>query len=245
VLAEKPRVLALGEAHAQREKDARVHSATRRFGEELLPKLRGRASDIVIELMIANGRCGQKREQAVAERQQPVSAGQAKSNQNEFVTLGRAAKQAGIEPHPLEPTCDEYQAVLESGSGDIARLLELIANATARGVEALLDAAGSDPNKMLLTYGGALHNDLSPPPERASWSFGPRLFKRTAGHYVELDLIVPEFIKDSDSWRALPWYSQYDAEKLGKQAVLYQTAPASFALIFPRTALSAPAPAAH
>ncbi len=239
VLAKKPRVLALGEAHAQ-DRDPRVHSATRRFGEGLLPKLRGRASDMVIELMVASGRCGKKREQAVAERQKPVTEPQAKTNQNEFVTLGKAAQQVGIAPHALEPKCEDYQAVLEAGSGDIARMLELIATSTAQAIESLLDTPGSDPNKVLVSYGGALHNDVSPRPERASWSFGPRLAQRTAGHYVELDLIVPEYIKDNDSWRALPWYSHYDAERMGRQAVLFEAAPGSFALIFPRTPLPAP-----
>ncbi len=236
-------MLALGEAHAQAQ-GTEVRSATRRFGEGLLPKLRGRATDIVIELMVASGRCGKKREQAVAERQKPVTEPQAKTNQNEFVTLGKAAQQVGIEPHALEPTCEEYESVLQAGSADIARMLELIAASTARAVEKLLDAPGADPSKIVVTYGGALHNDVSPAPERASWTFGPKLAQRTGGHYVELDLIIPEFIKDTDSWRALPWYARYDTARMAEQTILFETAPGSFALIFPRTPAPAPA-AAH
>ncbi|HVJ19944.1 MAG TPA: hypothetical protein VM686_31235, partial [Polyangiaceae bacterium] len=234
VLQQKPRVLAVGESHAQ-QRDPKVHSSTRRFGEELLPKLKGQATDIVIELMVGTGRCGKKREQAVAEAQKPVTQEQAKSNQNEFVTLGKAAQSFGIAPHPLEPTCEEFQAVLDAGDGDIARMLQLVADTTATSIEKLLDTPGADQSKLLLTYGGARHNDIAPRPQMEAWSFGPRLSQRTQGRYVELDLIVPEFIKDSEAWRALPWYSHYDAERFAKQTVLFHPEPAAYVLIFPRS----------
>jgi len=234
VLQQKPRVLAIGEAHAQ-QRDPKVHSATRRFGESLLPKLKGQATDIVIELMIGSGRCGKEREQAVAERQKPVTEAQAKPNQNEFVTLGHAAKSLGIQPHPLQPACADYQAVLDAGENDIARLLQLIADTTARAIENLLDAPGADDSKLLLTYGGARHNDVTPRPQMEAWSFGPRLSQRTKGRYVELDLIVPEFIKDNEAWRALPWYEHYDAQRFAKETLLFHPEPASYVLIFPRT----------
>ena len=234
VLAQKPRVLGIGEAHAQ-QRDPKVHSSTRRFGQQLMPKLKGQATDIVIELMVGTGRCGKEREQAVAERQKPVTEGQAKPNQNEFVTLGHAAKAAAIAPHALEPSCEDYQAVLDAGAGDIARLLQLIADTTAASVEKLLDAPGADESKVILTYGGARHNDLTPRPQMEAWSFGPRLAQRTKGRYVELDLIVPEFIKDNEAWRALPWYSHYDAARLGAQAIVFRPEPSSYVLVFPRT----------
>lgn len=232
-------MLGVGEAHAQQSAPG-VHSATRRFGERFLPKLKGRASDIVIELMIASGRCGKAREEAVAERQKPVTEPQAKTNQNQFVTLGTVAKSYAIEPHALEPTCEEYQAVLDAGPNDIARLLEVVKDATIRKVDQVLDRSSADPDQMVVVYGGALHNDAAPPPERAAWSFGPYYEQRTQGRYIELDLIVPEFIKDTEVWRALPWYPHYDAEKLGASTVLFRPRPQSFVLIFPRTLGKAP-----
>jgi hypothetical protein len=243
VLAEKPRVLGVGEAHAQKSAPG-VRSATRRFGEQLLPELKGRSSDIVIELLLASGSCGKQREEAVAERQKPVTEPQAATNQNQFVTLGKVAKSFSIEPHALEPTCEEYQAVLDAGSGDIARLLTLVADTTTREVEKVLSRAGADPNQIVVVYGGAIHNDVSPSAERADWSFGPRFEQRTGGRYVELDLIVPEFIKDTDTWRALPWYSHYDVARDGASAVLFRPLPHSFVLIFPRTPAAAVPPRA-
>jgi hypothetical protein len=243
VLAENPRVLGVGEAHAQKSAPG-VPSATRRFGERLLPQLKGRSSNIVIELLLASGQCGKQREAAVAERQKPVTEPQAGTNQNQFVTLGKVAKGLSIEPHALEPTCEEYQAVLDAGSDDISRLLTLVADTTTREVDELLSRAGTDPNQIVVVYGGALHNDASPGPERAAWSFGPHFDQRTGGRYVELDLIVPEFIKDTDTWRALAWYSHYDAERDGASAILFRPLPHSFVLIFPRTVAAAVPPRA-
>ena len=49
-----------------------------------------------------------------------------------------------------------------------------------------------------------LHNDLDPPPERATWSYAPALDAKTGGKLVAVDLVVPEFIVDDATWRAAP-----------------------------------------
>ena len=93
---------------------------------------------------------------------------------------------------------------------------------------------------MILTYGGALHNDLNPRPGQEAWSFGPQLAAVTQNRYVELDLIVPEFVKDSEAWRNLPWFSAFDREHPTSETLLYRPGPASFVLIFPKTEATAP-----
>jgi len=230
VLARKPRVLAAGEAHAQKGTEA-IPSATRRFAEQLLPRLAGRASDLVIELMIASGKCG-KAEQKVQEQQRPVTQNQTATAQNEFVALGHRAKALGIQPHPLTPTCEEYGAVTRAGQNDVALLLETVARVTAREVSTLL---GNGKSSLVVTYGGALHNDAAPRPGRESWSFGPELLGRTEGAYLELDLIVPEYVKDTETWRALPWYDAFTRAPTSSSARLIVTGPASYVLIFPNT----------
>jgi hypothetical protein len=50
---------------------------------------------------------------------------------------------------------------------------------------------------------------------------------------VELDIIVREYIKDNDSWRALPWYAHFDREKHRDKVVLFRPAPGSYVMIFP------------
>ncbi|MEO7034585.1 MAG: hypothetical protein ABI548_11810 [Polyangiaceae bacterium] len=231
VLQRKPRILALGEAHAQ-EGTPGIRSSTRRFAEQLLPLLAGKSKHIVIELLVAN--CEQATVAAVKKEQAPVTEHQAKGNQNEFLTLGRYAQHLGIEPQALTPDCAEYEGVLASGENSVSRLLELVAAQTTKAVELLLkqpDAAGN----VILSYGGALHNDLHPRPGQETWSFGPKLAEDSQGGYVELDLIVPEFVKDTEAWRNMPWFPAFDREHLSNEALLYQPTPGSFALIFPRT----------
>ena len=58
------------------------------------------------------------------------------------------------------------------------------------------------PDRLVVAYGGAMHNDLLPREGRADFSFGPSLAEATGGQYVELDLVIPEQIKDTDAWRA-------------------------------------------
>ena len=227
-------MLAVGEAHAQKGSEA-VSSTAKRFGAQLLPIVRGRASDIVIELLLANGSCGKKTEERVAEKQKPVTENQAASNQNEFVELGTVAKKQGTEPHALTPNCDEFNAISGAGEDVVDRMLTTVAAASTRTLEALLKHR--PPAALLLAYGGALHNDLVPRPGRERWSFGPHFADVTGGKYVELDLIVPEYVKDTEAWRAFPWYSAYAERKGPHGALLYTIAPHSFTLIFPRSAV--------
>jgi len=108
-----------------------------------------------------------------------------------------------------------------------------VGSLTERTLEKLL--AVRPASSLLVAYGGALHNDIEPRPGRERWSFGPQLLQRTAGAYVELDLMVPEYVKDTESWRAFPWYSAYTEVKGSHGALLYAIAPHSFVLIFPRS----------
>lgn len=231
VLEQNPRVLAIGEAHAQKGTES-VESSTKRFTEQLLPKLQGKATDLVVELWVADGKCG-KQEKQVAEKQKPVTENQAEGNQNEFVTLGHSSNALGIRPHVLRPTCAEYERIL-AAQNDVGQMLTMIADATAKLVERILEVRKA-PDKMVIAYGGAMHNDLVPREGREAFSFGPRLREATQGRYVELDIIVPEYIKDTEAWRALAWVTHYDRQKLGSRAVLFNPAPGSYVLVFPAT----------
>jgi hypothetical protein len=231
VLREAPRVLAVGEAHAQGA-GPKLASSTRRFMDGLLPRLAPRASDLVIELWVGSGACG-KVEQKVQKQQAEVTAPQAATNQNEFLELGHRAKALGIMPHALVPSCDQYQKIAGAGASDIAEMLTMIKSVTARDVQELLSKRPAD--RLIVAYGGAMHNDLVPRPGREDFSFGPLLEQATKGGYVELDLVIPEQIKDTEAWRALPWYPHYSASKAGTDTYLFSWAPHAYALIFPRS----------
>lgn len=240
VLASKPLVLAVGEAHAQKGKEG-VASSTKRF-TAMLPALGGRASDLLVELMMPaklpdGGACVQVA-QAVKEKQKAVTAQQASTNQNEYVLMGDAARKLGVIPDLLRPTCDDLAAIDKAGPEMVAVSLETIARLTRAKVEQLLARnarAPADAEKMVVTYGGALHNDLVTTPERSRWVFGPDLSKVTKGRYVELDLYVPEFIEDTDTWKRLEWYPHYDRDKLGAKVTMFRPREGSFVIVFAKS----------
>lgn len=230
-LAGAPRVVAVGEAHAQKAAPG-VESATVRFTRELLPALAPRVTGVVLELLAPDRKCAAHEEQAVAERAKPITEPQRDTNQSEFLALGFAAKKLGMRVEPLVPTCAELGGVL-AAANDVGALLELIANVTTRETLDFLDH--QRPEHAILIYGGLVHNDLTPKPGHEAWSFGPRVAEHAAGSYVELDLIVPELIRDEPPWTELAWFSHYDGAEQGNATLLYRTGPASFVLIFPRT----------
>jgi hypothetical protein len=235
ILALRPLVLAIGEGHAQKGTEG-VPSATRRFTESLLPMLAGRASDIVIELWMQDSRC--KREvERVREQQKPVVEQQARTNKNEMLILAEEAKKLGIVPWPLRPTCEEYDAVSKAGDDAIPAMLELTAKMASRTIEACLRRnAQNGSDKIVVSYGGAMHNDLAPATGREAWSFGPRMKELAQGRYVELDLFVPESIGDTESWRKLAWYPLFDRTRPHADTTAFHPSATQWVVIFPTTA---------
>ncbi len=234
VLAHRPRVLAIGEAHAQRGTEG-IASATARFRQQLLPMVKGQASDLVIELLVADGSC-KKNQQKVTSIQRPVTKRQARGNQNEFAALGYAADDMGVRPHVLRPSCEDYASVVAAGADGIPTMLTMIARLTESLLIRILQRnQKAKQDKLVLAYGGAMHNDVIPGEGRESWSFGAAMLAATDQRYIALDLIVPEFIKDNDSWRKLPWHQHFDKRRAPDKTTLYRTGPASFTLIFSRT----------
>ena len=234
VFEKQPLVVAVGESHAKKGQEG-VPSATSRFTSELLPLFEGKASDLVLELWVADGSCGQQ-EQQVAEEQKPVTEHQRESNQNEFVTLGTRASELGIRPHVLRPSCEEYRKIVDAGPDGVQQMLTMIAEMTDRMLRAILARnARTGHERIAIAYGGAMHNDLEPRAGREQFSFGPQQYAETQGRYVEVDLIVPEFIGDTDIWRALPWYDHFDPKAHPDQVTLFEVRPGSYVLVFART----------
>jgi hypothetical protein len=235
ILARNPLVLGIGEGHAQKGTEG-VASAMRRFTETLLPKLAGRASDIVIELWMPDPKCQQQVE-AVREQQKPVVGQQATTNKSETVILAEEAKKLGIVPWPLRPTCEEYDAVSKAGDQAIATMLELTAKMAARTIESCLRRNEKNGvEKLVVSYGGAMHNDLWPAAGREAWTFGPQISQITHNRYLELDLFVPESIRDTESWQKLAWYPHFDRSRPHPDATVLRPSDKSWVVIFPSTA---------
>jgi hypothetical protein len=228
-------VVGVGEAHAP--KGATVASAAKHFAQELLPLLEGRASDLLVELMMPPTGCGDAAAE-VREKQAPATSRQAETNQNEYVAMGERARRYGLVPDVLRPTCADLDGVRRAGDDAIAASLDLIARLCVAQGERLIDRdsrSDADRDKMVVLYGGMLHNDLAPRSDDARWSYAPELAKHVGGRFVAVDLVVPEFIGDDDTWRSLAWWPHYDRGRLGSKATLFRTGERSYVLVFPET----------
>jgi hypothetical protein len=235
VMASAPLVLAVGEVHAP--KGARVPSAARRFAETLLPLLRGRASDLLLELMMPPAGCVDAAAE-VRTKQRVVTSHQAETDQDEYVQMGDRARALGIVPDMLRPTCADVEWMRGDHGDRVAAALETIARLTSLQAKRLVardEASDADAGKIVVVYGGALHNDLAPAPEKARWTYAPELDAYTRGRLVAVDLVVPEFIGDDETWRALPWRAAYDPDRLGAKTTLFRLGDRSFVLVFARS----------
>jgi hypothetical protein len=231
-------VLAVGEAHAQKGTEG-VPSATARFTEVLLPLIANDTGDVVVELWAPDPSC-QKEVKEVARAQKPVVEAQSAENKNEYVSLGTKAKSLGVTPWLLRPTCDDFSALADAGADAIPAMLGLVRKLTEEKVKRLT-TKNAGARKMTVAYGGAMHNDVEPTAEMAAYSFGPDLVRATGGAYVELDLIVPEYVKKTPVWEKLPWFGAWERDGAASaEARLYTIAhgegqPVSYVLIFPAT----------
>ena len=233
----KPRVLGLGEFHETRSRGT-VRSATRRFTETMVPVLGARASDLVVETWITEGKCGKK--------EKKVAKGVAKATErpehteDEIVTMLKRAKGLGVRPHILKAGCKDYEKLLgKDGKVDYVQLLGFIGRSLQAKAEAILAYRAKQARKVkkkatrdiVLIYGGALHNDLYPYEDLKEFAFGEALKKRTDGRYLELDLYVPEYIDGDETLSTERWYPLFKRLASAQKVTLIQRGEASYILV--------------
>jgi hypothetical protein len=243
VLRTHPRIVGVGEAHAQRGTEG-VASSTKRFTEAFLPLIADGTSDLVVELWGPDPKC-MKDVKRVETAQKPVTASQAETNQNEYVLLGTRAKALGVTPWLLQPSCDDFAKLADAGD-DVGAMLTMVKTLTLARITKLwgprVSAGTREPgrsDKMLVAYGGALHNDLTPPESTRAYAFGPELDRLTEHRYVELDLIVPEYVKATETWQRLPWFAAF--QKLPHdRTILFEIGERSYVLVFPAIEVESP-----
>jgi hypothetical protein len=78
-----------------------------------------------------------------------------------------------------------------------------------------------------------MHNDMLPLEGREGFSYGPRLDVSSRHRTTELDIVLREQVKDTESFQRLPWFPHFRADGLDKQFILYRHGPKSFTLIYP------------
>lgn len=233
-------VVAFGELH-QTLATAGVPSALKRFTEQIFPGLAGRFGQLVVETWMTTGRCGEAEKAVTADVQKTTE--RPAQTESEIETLLRVAHDAGVQPRILTIGCQDYQAMRAGGAVDYDCTLRVttgaLETAIARALRTGAAVTGTAGPRLVAVYGGALHNDLHPDPELVAYSFAPTALKATLGHYVEIDLVVPEYAETSAAAKAQPWWRTYRAARRkgnGKSAsatILIRRDARSFVVVFP------------
>lgn len=229
ILHHKAQLIAFGERHAPA--DYGGTTTVHRFQEEILPTIGGGASHLLVELMLPPRDGCQPEKEAANTEAKEITRGQSKNNQSEYLALGKKARSLGVVADILYPTCDDLKEIA-SPQGGVLAMMEIIAKLTTASLKEQL-ASRKKGRPLVLAYNGALHNDAVARQGRELWTFGPAMVKHTGGNYLEVDLLVPELIEDSDTWKSLPWYAAYQELDHQKDTILMKWGERSYALFFP------------
>jgi hypothetical protein len=234
VLRISARIVAIGEYH-QTAATTAIRSSLSRFADEILPALAQSATDLVVETWVATGACGAT--EAKVEREIETTTERPPETENEIVTLLKRAKAAGMAPHILAMSCKDYRYVTDKqGNTDFARMLKLTRDRLQAEVVRWLHEPSGRPdssNRTVAIYGGALHNDLYPAAADRAYAFGRALFAKAAGEYLEIDLLVPEYIADDRRLAGEPWFRLFKENSNTKDALLIRRSERSFVILFP------------
>ena len=123
----------------------------------------------------------------------------------------------------------------KDGSLDAQKSLLLVREKVeARANEVRAKGEGGFPGRTLVLYGGALHNDLQPLPELKDYSFGPSLAAAVDGGYLELDLLVPEYVDGDEDLVKEPWFAPALKRAGTGVTVLVEPHPDVVMIVFPR-----------
>jgi hypothetical protein len=233
-----PLVLGVGELH-QTAGTAGIASSLSRFTRQVWPPIAARVSDLIVETWVTDGACGKAEAATVGDVARTTERPAA--TENEIVALLTRAKASGARPHILKVSCGEYQLLSPSAAGgsrkevDFERMLALIEHKLeAKVTEILATRPATDADKLIVVYGGALHNDLHPDPVLAPFSYGLRVFHATAGRYRELDLYVAAYLERNAAMHGEPWFAAWERAAAPGRPVLIRRSPDSFIVVFAR-----------
>lgn len=228
VLEARPKVLGIGELHVTTADPGRT-STLSRFTSELLPVLAPRTTDLALETWRVDPSCFAAVEVSAAVQEGTHRPPETKS---ELVLLVERAIELGVRPHDLVFACEEY-ARLTDEAGEV-RYGELLSLVTAR-LQALAIEGLETPDATLVLYGGAVHNDVTPPERTAAWSYGRALHERGGAAYVELDLLDPAALRAKPDLIEPGWAALLDHTGPDR-ALLHPRGPQSWVLLLPEGA---------
>ncbi len=228
-----PRVYAIGEYHESSTIAASGSRSTLdRFNHDVLGLLQPHAHHIVVEAWLGQDCTATA---AMVPGQISSATGHAPWTADDADVLVAASASASLVPHGLPMTCIEQGAVIDRrGRVDFLLLLELITDKLGDTTRALLAA---DPDRAVIVYGGALHNDLYPHWPLDQLSYAAPLARELGGHVLEIDLVVPEVIAPMAMVRAEPWFPLIGLAAPGR-TIVWQRGPSSYVVILPAQSLA-------
>jgi hypothetical protein len=206
LLKSKPQIIGFGEYH-KLQSSAPVHSALRRFADEIFDVLGPHSRDLVLETWSVDPKCGKQGSAAKAAVEKTIE--RPPETQNEMQTLVKKTETYGMRGHVLHFSCEDYKALLKKQELDSSLLLELVTQKLAEAAITAFSTKTSNKtnkDKLVLIYGGATHNDRSPYAGLEVWSYVAELEKKTNANFMEVDLYVPEFVKDDPLLKQEAWY---------------------------------------
>lgn len=235
------RVIGFGELHARRDRPATT-STLAEFSRAL-PAIAGRLSDLVIETWRVDPGCGSHAVEATARIEAAVERpARTRSEIGELIDAARAAK---IEPHAMTLSCEDYATVAPPGGQvDTEAMLSLTTRELRRIVTSAVSHRDAEPGHRpwIAVYGGALHNDRFLNPGLAEWSYAADADAATGGHFVEIDIVVPELAADRPSARREPWFPLAGAPRdPSRPIVVWTRGERSFVVLLPPAPPTPPA----
>lgn len=234
------RVIGFGELHARRDRPAAT--STLAAFTRALPALADRLSDLVLETWLVDPGCGAPAVDATARIETAVERPAA--TRSEIARLADAARAARIQPHAMTLHCADYAAVAPAGGEvDAAAMLSLTTGELRRIVTGAVAHRDTQPGHRpwIAVYGGALHNNRFPEAGIAEWSYAADADRATGGHFVEIDLVVPELAAASPAARREPWFPLAGAPRDPERPVVVWTrGERSFVVILPPSSPAAP-----
>jgi len=226
------RVIGFGELHARTDR-THAKSALSTF-TDALPQFGDRVSDLIVETWIPPKDCQKQAEHASAavaqETKRPVET------KSEIQLLADAARGKGIQPHAMRVTCDDFAKMTKAKPDDqLLMLLELTKRELGRIASEAVTHRDKEPGHRpwITLYGGALHNDRFPEKALAPYSYAPDADAATHDHFVEIDLIVPEFAEADEHSHAQPWYSVVQAADA--RVHVWKRGERSFVIVLPKS----------
>lgn len=226
------RVIGVGELHTRVDRQP-AQTSLGAF-TAALPRFAERVSDLVIETWIVDPKCGKTATDATKRVETTVKRPEA--TKSEIAVLADTARAAKIQPHAMTLSCKDYETVAPKGGNvDAEAMLTLTTRELTRIATSAVAYRDKQPEHRpwIVVYGGALHNDRFPDAPLAEWSYAAAVDKAANGHYLEIDLVVPELAEADEASQKQPWFPLVaDA----KQVLVWQRGERSYVIILPRSA---------